>query len=98
MCYIRTPPPPPVISSSYITRDNFPSKHTPGIFATAFAAAGYYHTCVLVNGGAIKCWGLNDHGQLGIGSTAQQNSPVDVSLGSGCREAVLERSACQVGV
>jgi hypothetical protein len=38
---------------------------------------------VLVTGGNIKCWGDNSKGQLGDGSMIQQNSPVDVNLGSG---------------
>jgi alpha-tubulin suppressor-like RCC1 family protein len=53
-----------------------------GVSATAIAR-GMYHTCALVTGGGLMCWGDNNKGQLGIGSTADQLSPVAVSLGSG---------------
>ncbi len=39
---------------------------------------GYDYTCVMEAGGEVKCWGGNSHGQLGIGSYAQQTSPVTV--------------------
>ena len=45
-------------------------------------SAGISHTCAILNDGNIKCWGSNNAGQLGIGSTINQPSPQQVNLGT----------------
>lgn len=37
-------------------------------------AAGYAHTCALLEDETVRCWGLNDSGQLGIGSTFERGN------------------------
>ncbi len=44
---------------------------------------GGVHSCALLAGGTVKCWGCNGNGQLGSGGTSSSYSPVSVSLGSG---------------
>ncbi len=55
-----------------------------GLSASAIAA-GDVHTCAIVLDGGVMCWGDNQFGQLGIGNTTQQTSPVRVPGARGGR-------------
>jgi alpha-tubulin suppressor-like RCC1 family protein len=45
----------------------------------SFSAGSNAHGCVILSGGAAKCWGFNSDGELGDGSTTTKLSPVNVS-------------------
>ncbi len=46
---------------------------------TAAVSVGNYHSCARTTGSGMKCWGMNNVGQLGDGSATQRTTPVDVS-------------------
>jgi alpha-tubulin suppressor-like RCC1 family protein len=63
----------------------------------AAVSAGTRHTCVLTMAGGIRCWGANDLGQLGNGTTADSPRPVDVvNLTNAIGVAVNGRDSCAV--
>ncbi len=37
------------------------------------------HACALIDDGTVMCWGKNDYGKLGDGTTSQRNAPVQVN-------------------
>lgn len=41
--------------------------------------AGTYHTCALMTSGEVRCWGLNDAGQVGVPGAGRYTAPVSVA-------------------
>jgi hypothetical protein len=52
-------------------------NHLPSAVATAIAA-GRLHSCAIVTGGAVRCWGANGAGELGEGSIEDATAPQPV--------------------
>lgn len=65
-------------SSSPVPVEKMPSP-------AAAVAAGQNHTCALTLSGKVMCWGSNEFGQLGAGTTKSSAAPVPVSQLSGVK-------------
>jgi len=67
------------------TTDSASPVAVAGIQSGAVAiSAGHQETCALFSNGSVMCWGRNDSGQLGDGTTVTRNSPVQpIGLSSG---------------
>jgi alpha-tubulin suppressor-like RCC1 family protein len=55
-------------------------------------SASSSYTCAVVNGGTVQCWGKNDYGRLGNGSTIDSIIPVTVSGISNAISVSVSRS------
>jgi alpha-tubulin suppressor-like RCC1 family protein len=47
--------------------------------ATAIAC-GWHYACALLTSGALKCWGYNGYGNLGVGDTTHRGASADAGL------------------
>ncbi|MBI5289476.1 MAG: S8 family serine peptidase, partial [Chloroflexi bacterium] len=56
----------------------FTPTSTPVPAVAQSISAGGFHTCALTSAGGVRCWGLNDTGQLGDGTNTNATAPVDV--------------------
>ena len=61
------------------TTDRWTPVDVPGLSAgVAAIAAGETHTCALLSGGSVRCWGDNIYGQLGDNTSTPQHLPSGV--------------------
>ena len=60
-------------------------------------AAGTDHSCARMDDGTVQCWGANDFGQLGDGTTRDRPGPVEVlHLTDAAHLDVGDRASCAV--
>lgn len=63
--------------------DSFPcvrAPRDPGVTGVVDISVGNYHSCALLDSGAVRCWGRNEFGQVGDGTTTDRNLPVAVAI------------------
>lgn len=63
-----------------------------GISDVVDLSLGFFHTCAVLRDTTVKCWGLNDAGQLGDGTTEDSNRPVAVPGLSGVKQLAAGES------
>jgi len=70
-------------------------KSSASLLGITSLALGGAHACVVLDNGAINCWGANEAGQLGDGTSQDHNQPVQVLDITDARSVVAGgRHAC----
>jgi alpha-tubulin suppressor-like RCC1 family protein len=77
------------VSVTYAAADPNEGSTAGVVDSERLITAGNLHTCAVLDSGGVRCWGSNDHGELGNGTTTTSTVPVVVSNLSG----VLQISA-----
>ena len=72
------------LTNSYLPKDVYVSGTSGTTLSDVLAiSAGHSHTCALISGGTVKCWGDNAAGQLGDGTATDSKNPVSVLASAG---------------
>jgi len=73
-----------------------PSNYVMGLTDVTQVSAGWLHACALRTGGEIWCWGQNNVGQLGNGTTVRSSVPVSAGITDGVSVAAGHNQTCVV--
>jgi hypothetical protein len=68
--------------------DHLTPVQVPGLSGITQVATDGFHTLALRSDGTVWSWGINDHGEVGDGTTATRFSPVPLSLSAVTQIAV----------
>jgi alpha-tubulin suppressor-like RCC1 family protein len=67
-----------VVALALLCAGGPPAMARPVAPAIQDVALGFSHTCALTSTGVVECWGANESGELGDGTTTRRTQPVTV--------------------
>ncbi|MBU1242755.1 hypothetical protein KKD52_01840 [Myxococcota bacterium] len=68
------------LGTGTLSSSNIPAQVTGLTSGFSVVRVGRYHTCALSDSGYLMCWGENEDGQLGDGTTTDQRTPISVGF------------------
>jgi alpha-tubulin suppressor-like RCC1 family protein len=72
-----------VVGAGLLLLPASPAEAAPPLLDVREVAAGYQHTCALMDDGTARCWGRNEFGQLGDATLDERTSPTPVRAVAG---------------